>query len=816
VNASSSDRPRLHVLETNTFVFEPEEGQLLGNGDLSVSIYQRPGRVVWRLGKNDVWDRRLDVSDGVEAAHIDEIARGVVEEGWVNHGWTWGHGEATKGTPKDPKRMKEITDGWPAYACRPYPCPKPVGELVMHLPVDLLAPRVRQRVVIEKGEGEIECSWEGGVTIRARWFVPPRPNALAVEWRVENWNEKTTSAGGLPVWFSVRRWADPTVEAFASRLYADFAYRYFEGSIQSGKVTPLPPPETRELDGRPVIEQRFHPDVEFKDGFRCVMQPFATGSGIEAVEMHGCQDAILRLRGEQDGLEGWVAVGVPTSTDEGGAEAEAKRIAQEMSSGVAPTMERWLDATHKSAAEFWGRSAIEIDDPIIEKLWYGVLHGRRCTYRAGVVAPGLALPSTVADYSLWHGDYHTNFNYQQPFWGDCTANHVELWDAFFPGMQHMVDIGRKLARDYWNCRGTYIAIAGYPFPVEHDTYGTGNCARMAYMTGWIANHYWIRYLYTRDLDWLREHGYPVMRDCALFYTDFLKKWDDGRYHAFPSIQGEQFYSAKPEDYTDQPQVLRHARYCFQSAIQAGELLGEDTDLRADWQDRLDHMVQTDDLDAMGFSDEEKRRYRLNLPEFTSLDMGHSIPQPGVKTPFLATGNRGAWMGGTNGLPWPWMLFLRARAFEPDAAVDSIRHIARSWQLPSGVLRAMSAGSHGFIGTYGEGMGIIAPIQEMMLQSWDEVIRVFPAWPKALDASFTTFRAEGAFLVSGSWRDARVQEFSIHSELGGPCRVENPWPGEFLVTDDTGKAVRVSAEPRNVLAFDIEAGRTYRFSPTKEA
>ena len=39
---------------------------------------------------------------------------------------------------------------------------------------------------------------------------------------------------------------------------------------------------------------------------------------------------------------------------------------------------------------------------------------------------------------------------------------------------------------------------------------------------------------------------------------------------------------------------------------------------------------------------------------------------------------------------------------------------------------------------------------MMLQSWDGALRIFPAWPRAVDARFENFRAEGAFLVSAAW------------------------------------------------------------------
>ena len=83
--------------------------------------------------------------------------------------------------------------------------------------------------------------------------------------------------------------------------------------------------------------------------------------------------------------------------------------------------------------------------------------------------------------------------------------------------------------------------------------------RMAYMTGWAMSQYWWRYAYTLDKDWLRATGYPVIRDWRLFYTDFLQKRADGRYHIFPSNQGEDGFTGNPKDYTDRAQVMQQMR-----------------------------------------------------------------------------------------------------------------------------------------------------------------------------------------------------------------------------------------------------------------
>ena len=128
VSAAAADdldaaRDNKHVIRLSQRVLSPEDGLLLGNGDLSVSVYQTADRIIWRFGKGDVWDRRLDLSDDPKPAHIDEIAHGIEVEGW-KCGPYGGPVEATHGTD-NPERMQELCQGTPpSYMQRPYPCPK--------------------------------------------------------------------------------------------------------------------------------------------------------------------------------------------------------------------------------------------------------------------------------------------------------------------------------------------------------------------------------------------------------------------------------------------------------------------------------------------------------------------------------------------------------------------------------------------------------------------------------------------------------------------------------------------------------------------
>ncbi|MBI3922674.1 MAG: hypothetical protein HY318_14730 [Armatimonadetes bacterium] len=721
--------------------------------------------------------------------------------------------EATRGT-KDPKRMHEICQGAPpSYTHRPYPCPKPVGELAMQLPPDQRGMKIHQRLIIEEARLAIKCWWQSGVWVEVECFIPPAPNVLAVQWRVANWTETTRTGHTVPpVWFSLYRWADPTIDEFSAKFLGDYRHDGFSASCDP-KVTPLPPPSVRKDGDLHFIEQTFPPDPLFKEGFRCLMAPFASATSVEPVNMSPTGEARLHLIPQEEGFSGSLVVAVTTSSDNGLPFEELRRIRSLVDGVAEDVIGTWDNENREKATEFWSRSRVSVADPLLENVWYETLHARHCTYRDDTVPPGLLLPSTVLDYSHWHGDYHTNYNIQSPFWGDYTANHLELGDAFFRVMDFFLPIGRKIARDYYNCRGVFIQLSGFPIEAEDDPLGIAPMGRMAYMTGWAMNQYWRRYLYTMDKEWLRTTGYPVIRDCALFYTDFMEKGEDGFYHVFPSNQGEDGFTGDPRDYTDRGQIMQHLRYCLRAAIRASEVLDVDEDLRDEWGERLEHCAGDDGQPPVELEGLAKQCHEANQPEFGAGRPYRSQTELLEEKPWTAPhSSLRAWYFGQ--YPWIVMQALRSGSFDTGRDFSAFREVVNRWRHPNGLIWAMAMANYGHAGAWTESLGVIAPLQEMMLQSWDGAVRIFSAWPKDLDARFENLRAEGAFLVTAAWSKGEVTELRIHSEKGESCWMYLPWPEGMSVVDDAGNETGVTTDEYGRASFSTDAGMTYVLSRQK--
>ncbi len=102
------------------------------------------------------------------------------------------------------------------------------------------------------------------------------------------------------------------------------------------------------------------------------------------------------------------------------------------------------------------------------------------------------------------------------------------------------------------------------------------------------------------------------------------------------------------------------------------------------------------------------------------------------------------------------------------------------------------------------------INEMLLQSYEGMIRVFPAWPSDRDASFENLRAYGAFLVSSEKKKGVVRYIKIKSEKGRTCTIENPWMTKLLITEN-GKPITATVS-ENVYSFSTKAGGIYLLGP----
>ena len=114
----------------------------------------------------------------------------------------------------------------------------------------------------------------------------------------------------------------------------------------------------------------------------------------------------------------------------------------------------------------------------------------------------------------WTCDYHLDINIEQNYWSANIANMPETNMPLFKYLELLAKYGSKTARQMYGCRGW---VAHTINNVWGDTApGNGVGWAMNVTAGaWMATQLWAHYDFTRDDEWLRTQGYPLIKQTAL-------------------------------------------------------------------------------------------------------------------------------------------------------------------------------------------------------------------------------------------------------------------------------------------------------------
>jgi hypothetical protein len=112
-------------------------------------------------------------------------------------------------------------------------------------------------------------------------------------------------------------------------------------------------------------------------------------------------------------------------------------------------------------------------------------------------------------------------------------------------------------------------------------------------------------------------------------------------------------------------------------------------------------------------------------------------------------------------------------------------------------------------------GMTNSLLEMLIQSQEPIIQVFPAIPDAWEeASFENLRAEGAFLVSAARKSGQTAFVIIKSENGGITTIVTSIPASaMIVSSNMGKPIYQLKEEQNktYITLNTKLGETITIS-----
>ena len=428
----------------------------------------------------------------------------------------------------------------------------------------------------------------------------------------------------------------------------------------------------------------------------------------------------------------------------------------------------------------------------------------------------------------WNGDYHLNINIQMNYWLAEATNLSELTEPLNRFTKNLVPNGHKTAKAYYNADGWVAHVISNPWfytsPGESAVWGST-------LTGgaWLCEHIWQHYLFTHDIDFLKEY-YPVLKQATDFFGSLLiKEPKKGYWITAPSNSPENAYLLPSKDNKKQvgntciaPTMdMQIVRELFNNTMQAATILGVDSDKFSQWTDIIKHTApnrigKKGDLNEWLDDWEDADPHHRHVSHLYGLYPYDEITL--WDTPKLAkAAEKTLQMRGDGGTGWSraWKINFWARLQDGNHALILLRQLLRP--VSSEITTGQVGGSYANLfcahppfqidGNFGGAAGIA----EMLLQSHGKqnVIRFLPALPSHPDwenGVMKGMKARNNFEVSFSWQQHQLQEATITSLVGGKCYLLLP-AGKSIYYHNT-MLIKASKKAK-VVSFDTLKGESYQ-------
>lgn len=385
----------------------------------------------------------------------------------------------------------------------------------------------------------------------------------------------------------------------------------------------------------------------------------------------------------------------------------------------------------------------------------------------------------------WNVDYHNNINIQMNYWPAGQTNLAECTWPLIDFIRTLVKPGERTAKAYFGAGGWTASISsnifGFTSPLESEDM-SWNFNPMA--GPWLATHIWEYYDYTRDLSFLKETGYQLIKSSAEFAVDYLWKRPDGTYTAAPSTSPE-------HGPVDEGATFVHAviREILTDAIEASEVLGMDRKLRRQWEEVLENLVpyrigRYGQLLEWSRDIDDPNDDHRHVNHLFGLHPGHTISP--INTPELAQASkvvlehRG---DGATGWSMGWKLNQWARLHDGNHAYMLYGNLLKNGTLDN------LWDTHPPFQIDGN-FGGTAGVTEMLMQSHMGFIHILPALPDAWnDGEVKGLCARGGYEVGIRWEKGELKEITILSKTGGTCQIRYK-ESDFRLNTAKGKTYRL--------------------------
>lgn len=383
----------------------------------------------------------------------------------------------------------------------------------------------------------------------------------------------------------------------------------------------------------------------------------------------------------------------------------------------------------------------------------------------------------------WNGDYHLNVNAQMNHWGVEVNNLSEYHKPFINLIKRVAKEGQKTAKAYYNAPGWVVYMMtnvwGYSAPGEHASWGASTAS------GWLCNHLWEHYLFTKDKAYLNE-VYPILKDAAVFYKNTLVQDPKTKYWVTsPSVSPENGFrlpNGKVASVAMGPTIDNQiVRELYISVISADSILQKKDQFASALKNDLNLLAPAVVVSKDGRVMEWLEDYEEIEPQHRHVSHLYGLyPAPFISpitTPeWASAARRTLEVRGDGGTGWSraWKILFWARLHDGDHALEILRQLLKPAINDQGKI---SAGTYPNLfcahppfqidGNFGGSAGIA----EMLVQSHEGFIHLLPALPAAWkNGEVKGLRVRGNMTVDIKWEDNTIIKYAVKGPKGQKIQV----------------------------------------------
>lgn len=433
----------------------------------------------------------------------------------------------------------------------------------------------------------------------------------------------------------------------------------------------------------------------------------------------------------------------------------------------------------------------------------------------------------------WKCDYHFNINAQMNYWPAYVTNLAETALPYIDFVNSLKKPGRIVANqtmgigknkadgtpDYEKATGWAVHTMVNPLGMAAP--GTDWKWGWAPVNGaWATQNMFDYYLFTKDIYKLKKDIYPAMEEAALLWSQLLiEDKKSGRLVVTPCFSPEQGPVTAGGTY-EQSIVYN----LFDSVIKAAADLKEsgngvtvNDELIAAISKQLEKLkpysigkwsqikewYSEDTWFNRGFISKGIQKHHrhishlLGLYPFKQITKDEHILFKGARVSLKDRGIK------TTGWALSHRLLCYARLGDGYMCDEIVEQTIKTMILKN------LFGSHPPF-QIDCNFGLTAGIAEMLLQSHEDHIKILPALPKAWHTGTVSgLMARGNFEIGLEWKDSRLKEGTVKSNLGGKCSLF--YDSKIMIlTDEDGNEIDVDYDDRGITSFCAEKDKVYKF------